>query len=105
MSTRALLRCAQRRLELLAANIANADTPGYRAVDIDVEEALRTGQTAGTATVKYRVPLQSSLDGNTVELEVERSRFADAAIRYQFSLDQAIKHYMHISDLFKTLKD
>lgn len=93
------------RLELLAANIANADTPGYKAVDIDVEAALRAGETAETVQVMYRIPLQPSIDGNTVEMEVERAQFADAAVRYQFSLDRALKHYMHISELLKDLKE
>jgi flagellar basal body rod protein FlgB len=94
-----------KRLEVLAANIANADTPGYKAVDIDVEAALRAGETAETVQVKYRIPLQPSIDGNTVEMEAERAQFADAAVRYQFSLDRALKHYMHISELLKDLKE
>lgn len=94
-----------KRLELLASNIVNVDTPGYKAVDIDVEEALRSGATAATVPVKYRMPTQPSMDGNTVEMEVERAQFADAAVRYEFSLSQALKHYMHISELFRDLKD
>lgn len=101
----AALALRGKRLELLASNIVNADTPGYKAVDIDVEEALRSGVTAATVPVKYRIPMQPSMDGNTVEMEVERAQFADAAVRYEFSLNQALKHYMHISDLFRDLKD
>lgn len=93
------------RLQLLASNIANADTPGYKALDIDVEEALRSRTAPQDVTVKYHVPMQASLDGNTVEMDVERAKFVDAAVRYQFSLDRAINHYMHIADLFKSLKD
>ncbi len=102
------------RQELLASNIANADTPDYKARDVDFNSALQTAlensrQTdqqlpmaktsamhlnAGVSTapvnddtlVKYRVPLQPSADGNTVDMDVERANFADNTLRYQASL-------------------
>lgn len=92
-----------RRTEILSANIANANTPGYKARDIDFSAALRaaTDQQAGLrrtdarhlpaggvagADLKYRVPAHPSLDGNTVESHREHAEFMDNAIRYQASL-------------------
>ncbi len=93
------------RTEMLASNIANADTPGYKARDIDFKSALanvelqpansltrthakhiplNTGQ--NNAEILYRVPNQSSLDGNTVDGQLEKSAFADNALRYQASI-------------------
>ena len=70
------------RLTLLASNIANAATPGYKARDLDFRAAL-----AGAAdAVRYRVPLQSSLDGNTVELSVEQTAFAENVLQYRTTL-------------------
>lgn len=95
-----------RRVELLSANIANADTPGYKARDIDFGAAMREASglqdglrrthdrhlgsgNAGAAAgeVLYRVPGQPSLDGNTVETQVEHAEFMDNAVRYQASLN------------------
>lgn len=93
----------RQRLEVLSANIANADTPGYQAKDIDFASALaaqqaaplstnqtQTGHQAGTSDVSahtvFRVPLQPALDGNTVELQVEQAKFAEAALHYKASL-------------------
>jgi flagellar basal-body rod protein FlgB len=97
------------RQELIASNIANADTPNYKAKDINFANALR-GALAGTteklpmttsapdhlhgnaaetvmgAPVQYRVPLQPSADGNTVDMDVERAQFADNALRYEASV-------------------
>jgi flagellar basal-body rod protein FlgB len=88
------LKLRSQRQELLAANIANADTPQYKAADIDFAQALAdaTGASgearspAGAPTVLYRVPAQSSLDGNTVEMDVERAQFADNTVRYEAAL-------------------
>ncbi len=99
----------QQRSELLASNIANADTPGYKARAIDFRQALAataistlalsrsnaahlTGGSgaisgSGAAEVKYRQPHQPSLDGNTVESHVEQAAFADNSLRYQATLD------------------
>lgn len=91
------------RFELLSANLANADTPGYKARDIAFGEALARATEGGPALagrhpmhldvgaaseeVLYRVPVQSSLDGNTVETDQEHAAFMDNAIRYQASLN------------------
>ncbi len=96
------------RAEMLASNIANADTPGYKARDIDFKSALANveAQSAPSAQslsrthakhiqinmpetnaeILYRVPNQSSLDGNTVDGQMEKSAFADNALRYQASI-------------------
>lgn len=101
-----------RRQEILAANIANADTPNYKARDLDFAAALKgamgsangplkLSQTSSrhlsstdlaggmAATLKYRSVVQPSIDGNTVDPDVERAHFADNALHYQFLLDRA----------------
>ncbi len=121
------LALRSQRAEILASNIANADTPGYKARDIDFKAALENAtahlsntqpkrsqlngslsqtdtlslthtlsktnakhiqlNTAGNnSEVLYRVPNQSSLDGNTVDGLVEKSAFAENALRYQASI-------------------
>ena len=91
-----------RRAEILASNLANADTPGYKARDVDFRSVLATA-TPGTmqltnerhmsarhngasADLLYRSPYQSSSDGNTVETHIEQAAFADNAVRYQASI-------------------
>jgi flagellar basal-body rod protein FlgB len=94
-----------RRAEVLAGNIANADTPGYKARDFDFHKMLQQerGQTekmqvtnsrhiqsgAGLvpdAMLDYRIPLQPSLDGNTVDSQLEHTAYAANALEYQASL-------------------
>jgi flagellar basal-body rod protein FlgB len=93
------------RLGVLAENIANSDTPNYKARDIDFSAVLSgtesqsmplavtnaahiaLGEGAqGSAELKYRNPYQASLDGNTVEMPVEQAAFAENNVRYQASL-------------------
>jgi flagellar basal-body rod protein FlgB len=105
------------RTELLAANMANADTPNYKARDIDFKAALAaasgSASTGGTGTLamsatnasrlgggqgvddaqaalgsnlKYRVPMAPSLDGNTVDTQLEQAAFAENSVRYQATL-------------------
>jgi flagellar basal-body rod protein FlgB len=93
---------------LLASNIANADTPNYKARDIDFRSALKgalaqrtdsvpmaTTQAAHIPTTNgspfegltgYRTELQSSVDGNTVNMDVERAAFAENALHYEASV-------------------
>ena len=75
---------------VLASNIANASTPGFKARDIDFGAALSSleGGNPGAAAgaTKYRVPLQTSMDGNTVELNEEQTAFAENAVQYQTTL-------------------
>jgi flagellar basal-body rod protein FlgB len=100
------LQLRARRLELLASNVANSDTPNYKARDIDFRAALsHAGQAQGVGMtrthashlpatgamgaveVKYRIPSQPSLDGNTVDPQLEQAAFAENAVQYQASLD------------------
>lgn len=96
------LELRSRRAEILAANLANADTPNYQARDLDFAATLAQAQggagplqatqafhlqPAGrNGELLYRIPTQMSLDGNTVEPEQEKAAFADNALRYQASL-------------------
>ena len=86
----AALGLQSRRLELISANIANADTPGFQARDVDFAKALSQQQPANvlrTGAHDYqRFSAQPSLDGNQVDLPMEQAAFADAALRYQASL-------------------
>lgn len=89
------------RQELLASNIANADTPGYKAVDIDINEALRTGKSKDDVTVQFRIPAQGSADNNTVDMDVERAQFAQNALMYEYTVDRVRGHYKEMEDLLK----
>ncbi len=104
------LNLRARRQEVLSANIANADTPNYKARDFEFSASLSKavergrqsmslsmattsskhispeGQAASDAELLYRTPTQSSIDGNTVEMDVERVNFADNAMRYEANL-------------------
>ena len=115
------LNVQQKRMGVLAANLANADTPNYQARDIDFAKMLASEsgaasghgglqavslQNAGTLTTTqaghiaasspaaaahdptllYRVPMQPSVDGNTVDAQVEQGKYLDAAMHYQASL-------------------
>ncbi|SCK60344.1 flagellar basal-body rod protein FlgB [Variovorax sp. HW608] len=107
---REALNLRAERQEVLAANIAHADTPNYKARDFDfssrlsqaVEQGRQAQSFAMTTTssrhlagetqsmpdqdLLYRVPTQSSIDGNTVDMDVERINFADNALRYESNL-------------------
>ena len=98
------------RVGILATNLANADTPNYKAQDIDFRAVL-AGTAAGSSAralplsitngahvagaaagagagsqLKYRVPLAPSLDGNTVDVQMEQAAFADNSVRYLAAL-------------------
>ena len=98
------------RQQVLAGNIANADTPNYKARDFEFETALKgalagrsegalslartnaahlngpESSAAGSARLMYRTPAQDSADGNTVEMDVERGQFAENAVHYEAGL-------------------
>ncbi len=95
----------EKRGEILAANLANADTPNYKARDMDFKSVLKQSMSSGVplertqsghiappqqqvfgANVMYRNPNQVSLDGNTVEAHVEQAKYAENAVQYQASL-------------------
>ncbi|MGY6519309.1 MAG: flagellar basal body rod protein FlgB [Lysobacteraceae bacterium] len=101
------LSLRQQRMQVIAANIANADTPGYKAQDIDFAGALQQLQGGnggvrlaasrpghlgatpggeGPAERVYRLTSQPSLDGNTVDAQAEHAAFAQAALEYRASL-------------------
>lgn len=104
------LRVRDQRQQVLASNIANADTPHYKARDLDFRSALQgalqgspAAGGAGLATTApghlggkpgvaaadgllYRTPAQGSVDGNTVDMDAERAAFADNAVHYEFNL-------------------
>ncbi|MEJ2590471.1 MAG: flagellar basal body rod protein FlgB [Candidatus Thiodiazotropha sp.] len=101
---RALLLRSQ-RAEVIAANLANADTPGYKARDFDFKSMLAGEMTPSSrvqttdsrhiqpdqgvvspAELLYRTPMQPSLDGNTVDTELEHNAFSANAIEYQATL-------------------
>ena len=112
------LRLRAERTQVLASNLANADTPNYKARDFDFTQALsqatgaREGGGAATAagrvtlamdrtsgghlpgasganfapTLVYRNPMQTALDANTVDADMERAHFADNTLRFEASL-------------------
>ena len=111
------LNLRAKRQEVLASNIANADTPNFKARDLDFSGTLKNAMgaaggsiklartsarhldaNAGSASgpLKYRSSVQPSLDGNTVDMDVERAHFTENALHYQFLLDRA-------QNQFKTL--
>ena len=108
------------RHQLLASNIANADTPHYKARDFNFETAMQNamagrmdaggialaqtsaghiagGSSSGAAAIQYRQETQSAVDGNTVDMDVERAQIAENAMQYQI-LTQLI------SDKFKGMR-
>lgn len=97
------LRVLAHRQQLLASNIANADTPGYKAIDIDVREALLGEMPENAIPKKYHVPSQGSVDGNTVEMDVERTKFAQNAIVYETAVTIVKDHYMMMNSMLKDL--
>ncbi len=92
------------RSQLLASNIANADTPNFLARDLDFKAVLamqqgqrtvamqvtRVGHMGASSSqsnrVMYRQPSQPSADGNTVEIQLEKSSFTENAVAYQAQL-------------------
>jgi len=105
-----VLSLRSKRTEMISANLANADTPGYKAVDLDFKAALENEMGMGAlrrtnerhmnvsdgahGEMLYRVPAQPSLDGNTVESDWEHMAFMENAVRYEASisfLDARIK--------------
>jgi flagellar basal-body rod protein FlgB len=88
------------RQRLIAGNIANADTPGFKARDFDFAAALReasSGQRAPASSVmsdsgradlalRYALPQQANLDSNTVDMDRERANFMDNALKFDATL-------------------
>ena len=92
-----------KRMEVLARNIANADTPHFKAKDIDFKSVLKQTREDSLQTTnnlhmplpmeespggeKYRIPFNAAFDGNTVELNVEQAKFGQIAADYQATLN------------------
>lgn len=129
------LQLRARRTQVLASNIANADTPGYKARDLAFAEVLHdvkgvggttaasssrlklsstgnelhttnsrhisTSSVSNNAPLMYRQPQQASLDGNTVDKDLEQARFAENTVRYQASLEFINSR---VSGLIRTLR-
>ena len=99
------------RQQVLAGNIANADTPNYKARDFDFSTALKqavsgrdsrnlqmittnsqhlsAGANAGPTRLLYSLPAQSSVDGNTVDMDIERNAFTENALHYEMAATMA----------------
>ena len=81
-----------RRSATLSSNLANSDTPNYKARDIDFRQVLKnadarsSGGAIRTTNAKYRQPFQTSIDGNTVDAQMEKAKFAENSMQYQSSL-------------------
>jgi flagellar basal-body rod protein FlgB len=98
-----VLNLQSKRLQVLASNIANADTPNYKAQELDFKAVLKEQQVDRVAAthdkhygglmdmpddgMRYRVPFNSAFDGNTVELNVEQAQYGKAAADYQTTLN------------------
>ena len=113
----AALKLGAQRQQVLASNIANADTPNYKARDFDFAQALQgavgrgnlpdaaaadapglaktapgyqgglgSALVAGSPSLLYRTGVQGGVDGNTVDMEVERNQFTNNALRYEASI-------------------
>lgn len=101
------LKLQAKRSEVLASNLANADTPGYKARDIDFKAELERQMTGAPSSsglrvthvnhmasassgpggeLLYRNPLQPSIDGNTVDTQKEKAAFMENALQYQATL-------------------
>ena len=104
----AALKLRGLRQEVIASNIANADTPGYQARDMDFSRALKAatgeisqptalvqtqaghlgspGGASGDAALTYSLPSQTSLDSNSVDMDRERASFVDNSVKYEATL-------------------
>lgn len=96
------LQLREQRQQILASNLANADTPGYKARDFNFTQALQGALTQanasssmgasqsaadlGGARLQYQVPMQDSINGNTVDVDVNRNEFTDNALHYEASM-------------------
>ena len=97
-----------KRASIIASNLANADTPQYKSRDIDFKHIIRMaagasegeqlrmthashvqpgGSTAADAELLYRHPFQASIDGNTVDAQIEKTEFSENAVQYQATLE------------------
>jgi flagellar basal-body rod protein FlgB len=96
------LNLRAQRMEVISQNIANADTPGFKARDVDFKNVLNNVQQGGSmrathanhvrhassagADMVYTVPFNTAVDGNTVDISVEHAKYGKAAAEYQATL-------------------
>jgi flagellar basal-body rod protein FlgB len=113
------------RQRVIASNIANADTPGYQARDMDFPAALKAatghggaaGQMATTraghiatpgnagplaTALRYATPSQTNLDSNTVDMDRERASFAENTVKYEATLRFINSHVREMLDAMKS---
>ncbi|MEQ1600944.1 MAG: flagellar basal body rod protein FlgB [Methylophilaceae bacterium] len=123
------LRVRAQRQELIASNIANADTPNFKAKDIDFKAAFASAMSGPSKPSKeltqtnpahlvanplpmqndlalpgdpqYRKMIEGSVDGNTVDMDVERNQFADNGIRYEASLTMINAQIKHLTSVLQ----
>ncbi|WP_416886769.1 flagellar basal body rod protein FlgB [Marinospirillum sp.] len=116
------LNVRSRRSEILANNLANSDTPGFKARDLDFQGILRgeyesrqrmeLNRTSARhipaeaiiedSSLQYRIPHQPAIDGNTVETNIEQAEFARNAMDFQTSFTFLDSRF---SGLSKALRD
>lgn len=116
------------RQEVLASNLANSDTPNYKARDVDFAAAMNAAKgasggalaltlsnaahiaaagassAAGGGLIKYRAAVQPSLDGNSVDPDIERAAFTENAMHYQFLLERARGTFQRMSAALEATK-
>ena len=113
------------RQRVIASNIANADTPGYQAKDLDFSSALKAatnqfpgaaqmattsaghmalpgGATATEAALRYATPSQTNLDSNSVDMDRERASFAENSVKYEATLRFINGHVREMLDAMKS---
>ena len=113
------------RQRVIASNIANADTPGYQAKDLDFSSALKAatnqfpgvaqmattsaghmalpgGATATEAALRYATPSQTNLDSNSVDMDRERASFAENSVKYEATLRFINSHVREMLDAMKS---
>ena len=110
-----------RRVGIIASNLANADTPNYKARDIDFRQAMKQakggrsdamtvthkghiqagGKGLSGAELMYRTPHQPSLDGNTVDAQMEKARYTENAVQYQTSLQFLTSRFKGLTKAIK----
>ncbi len=111
-----------KRSAVLSSNLANSDTPNYKAQDIDFRQVLRNakarnsggimrttnakhiqpgGYNATSAEILYRQPYQTSIDGNTVDAQIEKAKFAENAMQYQSTLNFLTGKFKHLTSAIK----
>lgn len=117
------LKMRTQRLAIIASNIANADTPGYQARELDFKAALERSaanmlsvkgtnashipsqemKSISEMDVVFRPVSQNSFDNSTVDLDQERASFVDNAIRTELAMKQAVDEYVEIGNMLSKL--